>query len=76
MSKEGYCCTCGKNTIKNYKPKINSINSSTMCDECIEETANYCCKCKTDLKKINTSMVLCEPCFNNTVKEVLLIILT
>jgi len=64
MPKEGYCCTCGKVTIGDYKEKEGSNNPTTMCDECDDEIANYCCKCKTDLKKFDGRLVICKPCLN------------
>lgn len=65
MPKEGFCCTCGKVTTGDYILKPDSDNPSTMCDECTEEVGNFCCKCKLDMKSLNTSMTICSSCMGN-----------
>ena len=68
MSKEGFCCNCGKTTIGYYKAKDNGLNPTTMCDECTEETGNYCCRCRINLKEYepeNNGCAICKICMHS-----------
>ena len=55
---ERYCCNCGV-----YKEgKTSGDNPTTMCDKCVDEKANYCIRCRTDLSMSDKSICLCEQC--------------
>ena len=60
---EPYCCTCGKNQVID-KPR-KSDNASTMCDDCVDEIVNYCCKCGHDLRRYTPkkTISLCSDCY-------------
>ena len=66
--KKLFCCNCGKTTIGYYKAKDNGLNPTTMCDECTEETGNYCCRCRINLKEYepeNNGCAICKICMHS-----------
>ena len=57
---ERYCCTCGV-----YKEgKTSGDNPTTMCENCVDEKANHCIRCRADLSMLGQTICLCNPCQN------------
>lgn len=54
---EVFCCTCG---IHKQGNTSGDMNPTTMCANCVDEKANFCCKCGIPLTK--QSMALCRLC--------------